>query len=123
MVTRMRAAGLTNQEIAAYTARWHTQPVPPHATLPQLVGEPLGAAGIPTTRIPGVAANFGESGVVYIIRAPGNAAIRVPQWGLSVENEWVVLNQIPDDWIVGTLPASRVPALQVDAGGRLVPVR
>lgn len=123
MVARMRAAGLTNEEIAAATAKWHTQPVPPYQTVPQLVGEPLGAAGIPTTRIPGVAANFGDSGVVYIVRVPQGSAIRVPEWGLAVENEWVVLNQIPEEWIVGILPASRIPALQVNPGGLLVPAR
>ena len=123
MVARLRAAGLTSEEIAAATARWHTQPVPPYQTLPQLVGEPVGAVGIPTTRIPGVAANFGNSGVVYIIRVPKNSAIKVPDWGLAVENEWVLLNQIPDEWIVGILPASRVPALRVDPNGLLVPAR
>ena len=112
-----RAAGLSEREIALYTAQMHTQPVPRILTLPELAGERLGAAGIPATRIPGVAANFGDEGVVYIIRAPRHGAVQVPQWGLAVENEWVILNQIPEEWIVGTMPAARVPALTVDPGG------
>lgn len=121
LVARMRAAGLTNEEIAGYTARWYDQPVPNFLAPPGLGGEPLGAAGIPTTRIPGIAANFGEGGVVYIIRLPRSAAIQVPEWGLAVENEYVILNQIPPEATVGTIPAGRLPALEVDASGRLIP--
>lgn len=120
LVTRMRAAGLTNEEIAAYTARWHTQPVPRALAPAELAGEPLGAAGIPTTRIPGIAANFGDNGVVYVIRLPRTAAIRVPRWGLAVENEWVVLNEIPQESIVQIVPARRLPALEVNDAGRLI---
>jgi len=121
LVARMRAAGLSNEEIARYTAQWHDQPVPSFLTLPGLGGEPLGAVGIPTTRIPGVAANFGEGGVVYLIRLPKSAAFQVPQWGLSVEKEWVVLNQMPRGAVIDAIPASRIPALEVDKFGKLIP--
>jgi hypothetical protein len=120
MVERMRAAGLTDGEIAGYTAKWHVQPVPGAFTLPELANHPLGAAGIPTTRIPGVAASFGESGSIYVIRIPKTATLRVPRWGLSVENEWVVLNKIPKEYVVGTIPATRIPLLQVDETGKII---
>lgn len=121
LVAQMRAAGLADEEIAGYTARWYNQPVPQALAPPGLGGLPLGAAGIPTTRIPGIAANFGEGGVVYLIRLPKSAAIQVPQWGLSVENEWVVLNQLPRGAVVNAIPAMNLPALEVDAMGQLVP--
>jgi hypothetical protein len=121
LVASMRAGGLTDDEIAGYTAKWHTEPVPGPYTLPGFGGKPLGAAGIPTTRIPGIAANFPEGGVVYLIRLPRSAAIQVPHWGLSVENEWVVLNQIPRGSVISAVPATSIPALEVDASGRLVP--
>jgi hypothetical protein len=120
LVQQMRAAGLTDQEIALYTAQWHTTPVPGQFTFPELAGQPLGAAGIPTTTIPGVAANFGKGGVVYIIRLPAGSAIKVPPWGLAVENEWVVLNKIPEGSIVDVVPATSLPALEVDDAGRLM---
>lgn len=123
MVARMRAAGLTDQEIAAYTAKWHTQPIPAQFTPVQLANQPLGAAGIPASRLPGVASNFGDEGIVYIIRIPKNAAIKVPQWGLAVENEWVILNQVPKGSIVGHMPPSKIPALEVNEAGRLILAR
>jgi len=119
-VAQMRAAGLSSEEIAGYTARWHTTPVPDMLAPPGMGNLPLGAAGIPTTRIPGLAANFGESGVVYLIRLPKEALIRVPEWGLSVENEFVVLNAIPPGSVVGTVRATSLPALEADEAGRLV---
>jgi hypothetical protein len=67
-----------------------------------------------------VASNFGETGVVYIIRAPRTGAIQVPPWGLSVENEWIILHQVPDDWMVGTISPSRIPALEASETGGLV---
>jgi hypothetical protein len=119
-VSRMRDAGITNHELAFYTAQFHTQPVPPHFTLPELAWEPLGAAGIPMTRIPGVGAGFGETGVVYVIRLPKSATIEVPPWGLAVENEWVVLNRVPPQAVVGVIPAARIPPLTANARGALV---
>ena len=119
-VAEMRAAGLTDEEIAGYTARWHTTPVPPKLAPPGMGGQALGAAGIPTTRLPGLAADFGESGVVYIIRLPKGGAIQVPQWGLSVENEFVILNEIPPGSVVGKVRATSLPALEADEQGRLI---
>ena len=120
LVARMRALGITDDEIALYTASWHTQPVRPYATLPELAYQPLGAVGIPTTRIPGIASGFGDEGVVYVIRLPQDAAIRVPQWGLSLENEWVVLNQLPEGSVVNVLRPSSIPGLTLDEAGRMI---
>jgi hypothetical protein len=122
MVTRMRAAGLTDDEIAGYVARWHTEPVPGFLAPSGLGGEPLGAVGIPTTRIPGIAAqpDFGAEGVIYVLRVPKGSAIKVPQWGLSAENEWVILNELPKGSIIGTISPAKVPALTVDELGRLI---
>ena len=120
MVARMRAAGLTDKEIASYTATWHTQPIPKQFTPAQLADQPLGAAGIPATRLPGVASNFGDDGIVYIIRIPKDAAIKVPQWGLAVENEWVILNQVPKGSVVGYMPPSKIPTLEVNEAGQLI---
>ena len=116
----MRELGITDTEIATYTAQWYTRPVPKHFTVPELVNQPLGSVGIPTTQLASVAAGFEKSTVVYIIRAPKSAAIKVPRWGLAVENEWVMLNQIPKKYIVDVVPASKLPALKVDDNGMLV---
>jgi hypothetical protein len=121
LVARMRLAGLTDEEIAGYTAQWYDQPVPRAFTPPELAGQPLGAAGIPSTAIPGIAANFGEGGVVYVIRLPRSMAIKVPPWGLAAENEYVILNQLPEQAIIDVYPASRIPSLTVDDSGLLVP--
>jgi hypothetical protein len=120
LVARMKGLGIKDSEIAQYTAQWYTQRVPKSFTLPELANEPLGAVGIPTTRLTGIAAGFEDSAVVYIIRAPKGVAIKVPQWGLAVENEWVILNRIPQEYIVDIIPASKLPALGVDSYGRLV---
>jgi hypothetical protein len=118
---RLRSAGMTSEEIALLSAKSHNVPVHPYWAPPGMAGEPLGAAGIPTTRVPGVAASFGGDSVVYVIRLPKSAAIKVPKWGLSVENEWIVLHEIPQDAIVRVIPASRIPPLTADGSGRLVP--
>jgi hypothetical protein len=122
LVARLRSLGMGYEEIAGYTARWHTEPVPPFLAPPGFGGFPLGSVGIPTTRIPGIAANFGEGGVIYIIRVPSNLAIRPLGWqGLLGESEYVILNQVPPGAIVQAIPASRVAPLMVDANGLLVP--
>lgn len=97
--------------------KYHVEPVPSFDTLPHLAGQRLGAAGIPTTRIQGVAATFGERGVMYVVRAPKGAALKVPPWGMAVENEWVILNQIPKDYLVGRIVLGKVPSLVVDPRG------
>jgi hypothetical protein len=121
LVAQMRAAGMADEEIAHYTAFWHDTPIPTQLAPPGLGGQPLGGVGIPMTRIPGVAANFGDGAVVYIIRLPKSAVIQVPQWGLSVENEWVILNQVPPGSVIDAVPAASIPSLTVDASGRLIP--
>jgi hypothetical protein len=124
LVARMRLEGLTDQEIAGYTARWHTQAVPQMMAPPGLGGLPLGSVGIPTTRIPGIAANFGEEGVIYILRVPSSSAI-VPQgWqGLALESEHVILNSVPPGSVMKTLPASRISPILINDSGLIVPGR
>lgn len=122
MVGRMQRLGLSEIEIAGYTARWHTQPVPGFFTLPELSGLPLGSVGIPTTRLPGIAANFGDEGVIYILRVPKDSAILPLGWqGLQLESEYVILNSVPSGSIIKVIPASRVAPLLVDEAGLLVP--
>jgi len=122
LVTRMRAVGLTDSEIASYTARWHMEPVPPFAAPPGMGWEPLGSVGIPTTRVPGIAANFGEQGVIYVLRVPSASAVSPVGWaGLQLENELIILNSVPSGSIVQTISASRVAPLLVNESGLLVP--
>jgi hypothetical protein len=122
LVARLRSFGMTSEEIAGYTARWHTQGVPPFAAPPGMAGVPLGSVGIPTTRIPGIASAFGDEGIIYMIRVPKSLAVKPMGWqGLQLENELVILNQVPPGAIVQAIPASRVAPLMVDANGLLVP--
>src|SRR5262245_30351836 len=94
LVARMRALGAEYHEIAGYTAMWHTRPVP--FGPPGLSGLPLGVVGIPTSRIPGIAANFAKDGVIYVIRVPQSVAIRPRIWPhLAAEQEHIILNQVP----------------------------
>jgi hypothetical protein len=125
MVARMRLFGITDLEMASYTAQLHTQGVaraflPFHAT--ELIGLPLGGVGIPTTRLPGIAANFGEQGVIYVLRVPRDAAIKAIGWqGLALESEYVILNSVPSGSIVRIIPALEVSPLTVNNQGLLVP--
>lgn len=122
MVQRLQAIGMSEAEIAGYTARWHTQAVPPFAAPPGFAHQPLGAVGIPTTRLPGIAANFGDDGVIYVIRVPRAGAISPQGWqGLQLEGEHVIFNQIPPGSIVKTLPARSVAPITVNESGLLVP--
>jgi hypothetical protein len=124
LVARMRAEGLMDSEIAGYTARWHTEPVPPLFAPPNLGGLPLGSVGIPTSRIPGIAANFGEEGIIYIVRVPSSSAITPIGWqGLALESEHVILNNIPPGSVVKTIPASRVSPILINDSGLIVPGR
>lgn len=122
LVQRLRQVGLTDSEIAAYTAKWHTEAVPGFAAPPGFAGEPLGAVGIPATNVPGIAANFGGEGVIYVVRMPKAFAIPAQGWqGLALEGEHVILNRIPPGSIVEVIPASRVAPLLVDESGLLIP--
>jgi hypothetical protein len=121
LVERLRRLGLNDQDIAGFTARWHNQPVPGILAPPGMGGQPIGAAGIPATNIPGVAANFGEGGVIYVIRLPRSAAINPIAWqGLAIENEFIILNQVPRGSVVQAIPANRVAPLLVDENGLLI---
>lgn len=122
LVQRLRSMGMSFEDIAGYTARWHTEPIPSMLAPPGLGGVPIGSVGIPTTRIPGVAADFGEGGVIYVIRIPKEAAIRPLGWqGLLAEDEFVVLNEVPAGGIIKAIPVSDLAPLLVDANGLLVP--
>jgi hypothetical protein len=122
MVTRMQQLGLSDREIAGFTAKWHTQPIPDFFAPPGLGGFPLGSVGIPTTRLPGIAANFGEDGVIYILRVPKDMAIVPLGWqGLQLESEFIILNSVPSGSIVKVIPASRIAPIMVDDSGLLVP--
>jgi hypothetical protein len=122
MVARMRQFGLSDREIAGFTARWHAEPVHPFFTPPGMAWEPLGAAGIPTTRLPGIAANFGDEGVIYILRVPQETAILpIPWQGLALESEYIILNSVPSGSIMRVIPASRISPIVVNDSGLLVP--
>jgi RHS repeat-associated protein len=122
LVRRMRAEGLSDPEIAGYTARWHTEPVPPMFAGPNLGGEPLGAVGIPTTRLPGLASAYaGSDGVTFVLRLPKETAILPRGWqGLAAESEYVILNQVPNQNIVQVIPARYIPKFDVDEAGNII---
>ncbi len=121
LVAKMQAAGVTDPEIAGFAAKWHDQPVPAFAAPEGFAGQTLGGTGIPTTGIPGIAANFGPDGVIYIIRIPKSAAIAPLGWsGLQLENELIILNQVPKGSIVQMIPGKTVAPLMVDENGLLV---
>jgi hypothetical protein len=122
LVARLRQMGMSYPEIAGYTARWHDQAVPAILAPPGLGGTPLGAVGIPTTRIPGIAANFGDEGIIYVIRIPRGLAHPPQGWqGLQLENEMIILNKVPPGAVVQAIPARQVAPLMVDEAGLLVP--
>jgi RHS repeat-associated protein len=122
LVRRMRAEGFSDQQIAGYTARWHNQPVPEMFVGSNLGGEPLGAVGIPTTRLPGLASSYaGPDGVTFVIRLPKEKAIIPAGWtGLAAESEYIVLNQIPNQNIVEVIPASNIPYFDLDGFGNII---
>lgn len=104
--------------------RCYHNPVRAYDAPPGLAGQPLGAAGIPTTRSPGIAANFREGGVIYVIRVPKNAVISPRGWeGFALENEYIIFNRIPPGSIVQAIPANRVAPLTVNKDSLLAPGR
>ena len=125
LVAQLRSIGLEYGEIAGYTARYHNQPIHPSLAPPGFGGKPLGSVGIPTSRMPGIAANFGakaDDAVVYVIRVPRGLAIEPQGWqGLHLEDEFIILNQVPPGGIVNMIPASRIAPLVVDEFGLLTP--
>ncbi|MFL5863998.1 MAG: DUF4157 domain-containing protein [Solirubrobacteraceae bacterium] len=122
LVAQLRQLGMSYPEIAGYSARWHAEPVPPTLAPPGMAWKPLGAAGIPASQIPGIAANFGGDAVIYVIRVPKNLAVQPLGWqGLKLEGERVIFHQVPSGAVVQAIPASRVAPLMVDQEGLLVP--
>ncbi len=124
LLARIRSFGETDDAIAAHMARYNAEPLrqgPPAG----LVGVPVGAVGIPTTSIPGIAAGpsfGGRSGVIYIIHTPRISATRALGWApLGIENEYMILHQIPRGSILQAIPSNRVTPLSVDELGRLIP--
>lgn len=105
----MKAQGMTDLQIAGYTARWSGSPVP------ELGGLPVGGVGIPTTRLPNIAADFANSptGVIYVLRVPKGLGIEVGMggWGKQslLEQEWVFFHQIPNGYVVRVLPRESFP--------------
>ena len=127
MVARLRAMELTDQEIATFTARYHTGPLPPTARLPGMgpvpgiPGQGWGSAGIPTTRLPALAAAYADEGVVYIVRVPRATAIQPRPWqALEIENEFIILNEIPDRAVIQAVPARTIAPINVDGSGQLI---
>jgi hypothetical protein len=115
----MKAQGMTDLEIAGLTARWNNQPVPAFSAPPGMAGQPLGGVGIPTTRLPNIAADFAQpSGVIYVLRVPKGLAVPAAGggWGQmsALEQEWVVFHRIPNGMVVRTLPASAASPLRFD---------
>jgi hypothetical protein len=127
----MKAQGLTDLEIAGYTARWNELPVPGALAPPGLGGQPLGGVGIPTTRLPNIAADFAQTptGVIYVLRVPKGLAVPAAQggWGQmsALEQEWVIFHQLPNGTVVRVLPPNAAPPLRFDspaAGGPVLTV-
>jgi hypothetical protein len=121
---KLRSLDIADDEIRTWTAKFHDGPVPLQSAGPGLANQPLGAVGIPTTTLPGIASGFakGSEGVVYVIRMPKNQMIRANGWqGLKVEYEHVVFNEIPSGSIVRVIPAKQISPLTVNERGQLVP--
>jgi hypothetical protein len=126
LVAYLRREGISDPEIASYTARYHHRPVvgfTPPGTIPPEFGP--GAAGIPATTIQAIAAGFGRNGVVYVIRVPKTLPIRPERVFAPIyaaEDEYIFLNEVPPGSIIRAIPADRIPPLKVDdAAGLLVP--
>jgi hypothetical protein len=118
----MRAAGLTDEEIAGYTAKWNAEPVPSFTAPPGMGNRPLGGVGIgiPTTRLLNIASDFSQSqqGVIYVLRVPKNVPVQVGQggWGAqsALEQEYVVFHQIPNGYVVRTISPKGIGPLRFD---------
>ncbi|HYN56446.1 MAG TPA: DUF4157 domain-containing protein [Motilibacterales bacterium] len=122
----MKAQGMTDLEIAGLTAKWNNQPVPAFNAPPGMAGQPLGGVGIPSTRLPNIAADFAQpTGVIYVMRLPKGMAVPAAGggWGQmsALEQEWVVFHQIPNGMVVRTLPASAASPLRFDYSSTLGP--
>ena len=111
----------------------------PQYRTPLNVNPRLGNAAIPTSLNPGVSANFyDDNGLIYVIQYPSNSGLTAPpaqvpaisnvfqpEFNYSLvnqlaEEEWVFFNQIPQQYIIGTIDPSVVPRLRIDAGTGLL---
>jgi hypothetical protein len=116
----MKAQGLTDLEIAGFTAKFNAQPVPAFAAPPGMADQPLGGVGIPTTRLPNIAADFANqpTGVIYVLRVPKGLAVPAAEvgWGSqsALEQEWVVFHQLPNGMVVRVLPPNVAAPLRFD---------
>ncbi len=117
MLDRLRAANVTDQEIAGFTAKYNGEPLRPYAAPPGFAGEPAGGVGIPTSRLPNVSSSFaqGGEGVIYVMRIPKNLAVEVGTEGYGamsvVEQEYVVFHQIPGGYVMRTISPEGIPPL------------
>lgn len=69
-----------------------------------------------------IAANFGEQGVICVLRVPRDLAITPIGWqGLALESEYVILNSVPPGSVLRKIPALEVSPLTVNGEGLLVP--
>ena len=124
LVARMRVQGMTDVEIATMSARHHVLPAQPFNAPASLVGQPLGATGIPTTTLPGIAAGFGDEGVIYVIRMPRNAVVKPTPWQwLELEDEWTVFTRVPPGSVIRVIPGRDVAPPRVNDAAQLVPAR
>ena len=131
MYNTLRSLGLSDADIAGYTAKFNFEPVPHGFTQPPMQpNQPLGGVGIPTTRLPNVAATFakGESGIIYILRVPKNIPVEVGPYGWGqqsvVEFEHVIFHQIASGDIVRVISPTNIPPLRavfVDGKWSLAP--
>ena len=125
MEEALQAAGQSRLEIAGYTARYSGDPVKAYDAPPGMADQPLGGAGIPTTRNVSVASHFAQSSpggqpTIYVLRVPKGTAIDVSSvgWGQQslVESEWVMMHEINGQYVVKTLPGDIVAPLKSQWG-------
>lgn len=119
---------LSREELALKCVRMHDSswmwPMRPpiHTEIAgSLVDPRIGGIGIPTTRLPGIAANSewigqGDGGVIYVIRHSQSQAILASGSLLDLEREYIIFNQIPDESIYRLLEREKEypPALRID---------
>lgn len=124
LVDELLSAGLTRQELADFAARYHGGEVPSFSLPPGLSSNRPGAVGIPTTAIPGIAADAkysGAGGTVYVILVPRAQALLANGWPVyRAEAEHIILNQVPAGSIVRAIPSGEIGPLWVDETGQLV---
>jgi len=126
LVERMRLFRITDTEMATFSARYHDLRFPRSFVEPygahELAGLQLGGVGIPTTRIPGIAANFGEQGVIYVLRVPRSLVTKPDPWQhLVLEKEFTIFNSVPSGSVLRVIPAHEVAPLTVNGQGLMVP--